>query len=553
MRSLRLLLVGFLLAAPIVSGQTSYDLLIRGGRVLDGSGNPWFARDIAVSDGRIVEVGHLDEASAARVIDASGLYVTPGFIDMHSHANSGFDHEDQRAKATVNNLMQGITTVVFSEGSVWGRDQRIQDTVTKWSASGIGTNAALFVGISNVRQEVMADPFATPTDEEMEEMKRLVRQAMEGGAYGIASALDYWPGHFITTEEIIELGKVIKPFGGMFASHMRSEGTRSLWWVESDPSPRVTLLDAVAEMIHISREAGIPVHIGHIKATGVPFWGKSREAAALIEEARAEGLQVTADQYPYISSGPDSNTQLFKWEPYLRESIPFGTEDRSAQVRAFKNRIREKMDADEHFRALVEKDVYHEISARGGADNMFVEAFAEREAYVGKSLTELSELRDETLYETARYLQLDHDARIRSYSMSEEDIHYYLTRDYITVATDGSGLPGRHPRSYGTFPRVMRKYVIEEQVISLAKFVRKSTSLPAQIMGWDDRGRIQKGQHADILVFDLETIRDRATFAEMDLYSEGMHYVVIGGKLVIDQGQFTGELGGAIVGKTSTE
>ena len=484
MNKAALLLISLSLAfTPLASSQPAYDLLIRGGRVLDGSGNPWFARDVAIRDGRIAAVGRLETANATRVIDATGLYVAPGFIDMHSHANSGFDHEDQRAKATVNNLMQGITTVVFSEGSVWGRDQRITDKVERWTTSGIGTNAAMFVGISNVRQEVMADPFATPSPEEMEEMKRLVRRAMEGGAYGIASALDYWAGHFITTEEIIELGKVVAEYDGMFASHMRSEGTRSLWWVESDPSPRVTLLDAVSEMIHISREAGIPVHIAHIKATGVPFWGKSREASALIERARDEGLQVTADQYPYISSGPDSNTQLFKWEPYFRESIPFSSEDAAARVRQLKDRIREKMNTDDHFAALVEKDVLHEILARGGAENMFVSRFNAREAYVGKSLAEISALRDETLYETARYLQLDNDARIRSYSMSEDDIRYYLTRDYITVATDGSGLPGRHPRSYGTFPRVMRKYVLEEKVISLPAFIRKATSLPCSDHG----------------------------------------------------------------------
>ncbi len=529
--------------------QPRYDILIRGGRVLDGSGNPWFTNDVAIENGRIAAVGRLDGASADRVIDAEGLYVSPGFIDMHSHANSGFDHEERRAKATVNNLMQGITTVVFSEGSAWGQDERIQDKSGQWSSSGIGTNAAMFVGISNVRREVMQDPEGTPTEPEMEEMKRLVRQAMDGGAYGIATAPDYWPGHFITTEEIIELGKVVASYGGIFAAHMRSEGLRSIWWVESDPSPRVTLLDAVREMIHISKAAEIPVHIGHIKSTGVPFWGMSREACALIEKARAEGVPVTADQYPYISSGPDGNTQLFKWQPYLRESIPFGAEDRSAKIRELKDRIRARMDEDATFASQVEKDVYHEILARGGADRMFVSEYEERPAYVGKTLAELAELRDESLYATARYLQLEHDARIRSYSMSEEDIHYYLTRDYITVATDGSGLPGRHPRSYGTFPRVMRKYVLDEEVITLPFFIRKSTSLPAAIMGWDDRGWIKKDYRADILIFDLETIRDRATFDEMDLYSEGMRYVVIGGKLVIDEGQYTGELPGEVIGK----
>ena len=316
--------LGILVLAAFGSAvaQPRYDILIRGGRVLDGSGNPWFAKDVAIENGRIAAVGRLDGASADRVIDAEGLYISPGFIDMHSHANSGFDHEERRAKATVNNLTQGITTVVFSEGSAWGQDERIQDKSGQWRSSGIGTNAAMFVGISNVRREVMQDPEGTPTEAEMEEMKRLVRQAMEGGAYGIATALDYWPGHFITTEEIIELGRVVASYGGIFAAHMRSEGLRSIWWVESDPSPRVTLLDGVREMIHISKAAGIPVHIAHIKSTGVPFWGMSRDACALIEKARAEGVPVTADQYPYISSGPDAKYPALQEAAVLEREHP---------------------------------------------------------------------------------------------------------------------------------------------------------------------------------------------------------------------------------------
>ena len=180
----------------------------------------------------------------------------------------------------------------------------------------------MFVGISNVRREVMQDPEGTPTEAEMEEMKRLVRQAMEGGAYGIATALDYWPGHFITTEEIIELGRVVASYGGIFAAHMHSEGLRSIWWVESDPSPRVTLLDGVREIIHISKAAGIPVHIAHIKSTGVPFWGMSRDACALIEKARAEGVPVTADQYPYISSGPDAKYPALQVAAVLEREHP---------------------------------------------------------------------------------------------------------------------------------------------------------------------------------------------------------------------------------------
>ena len=229
-----------LLMFAATGGAQGFDVLIRGGRVLDGSGNPWFYQDIGVRDGRIVAVGDLGEAEASRVIDASGLYVMPGIIDIHSHANGDFNQEEPQARATNNNLTQGITTVAFSEGSVWEIDGRIQDKIGQWTDTGIGSNAVLFVGISQARREAMADPTKTPTEAEMNEMRRLIREAMEGGAFGIGVALDYWRAHWFTTDEIIELAKELVPFGGIYASHIRSEGTRSLWWVESDPSPRVT-------------------------------------------------------------------------------------------------------------------------------------------------------------------------------------------------------------------------------------------------------------------------------------------------------------------------
>jgi N-acyl-D-aspartate/D-glutamate deacylase len=393
----------------------------------------------------------------------------------------------------------------------------------------------------------------TPTAEELEKMKSLVREAMDGGSFGLATALDYWPGHFNTTEEVIALTEAIAPYDGLFFAHLRSEGTRSIWWVESDPSPRVTHLDAVKEMIHIGKETGVPVHILHIKSTGVPFWGKSREACRLIEEARAEGVQITADQYPYPSSGPDSNTELFKWQPYLRESIPWGADNRDELRKELTGKIRAKMESDPLFAQQVEKDVYHEILARGGAENMFVEEFEARPAYVGKSLQELADLRGESLFQLACYLQLEEAARIRSYSMSEEDIEYYLTRDYIAVATDGFGQPGVHPRSFGTYPRVIRKYVMDRKVITLPFFVRKSTSFPASVLRLEDRGWIKEGYWADIIAFDPETIRDNATYAEMDLHSDGMMYVLVNGEIAIDEGQYTGSLPGKVILRPGAE
>jgi len=479
----------------------------------------------------------------------------PGIVDMHSHADGGLNLEEPHGRAVTHFLTQGITTTAISEGNVWSNDDEgMPEIYDRWTSQGIGINTASFVGITTVRRMAMDDWQGTPTADELEEMKRLVREAMDGGAFGLAVASDYWPGHFNTTEEIIELVHEMEPYGGLFFAHLRSEGTRSIWWVESDPSPRVTHFDAVNEMIHIGRETEIPVHILHIKSTGVPFWGKSVETCDLIESARAEGIEITADQYPYASSGPDGNTELFKWEPYLRKSIPWeGSEEEKAELRRqYTAEISARMESDAVFAQQVEKDVYHEILARGGAENMFVTEFEPLPAYVGKSLQEIAELRGESLFQTARYLQMEEAARIRSWSMSEQDIAYYLSRDYIAVATDGFGKPGIHPRSFGTFPRVIRKYVMDQGDITLPFFVRKATSLPASILRLEERGWIREGYWADIIAFDPETIRDRATFEEMDLHSDGMMFVVVNGEIAIDEGQYTGSLPGQVLLRPGT-
>ena len=528
--------------AGLVAQSPEYDVILRGGRVFDGTGNPWVWADVGVRDGNIAAVGRLGEATAEREIDAEGLFVMPGIIDIHSHANAGFDDDDPRARATINNLMQGITTVVIGEnGSAWTSDSNIQEKTEEWSTNGIGTNAAMLVGLDSIRRQVIDRVDAKPTAEQIVEMRALVREAMEGGAFGLSSALDYWDGHFATTEEIIPLAEEIAPFGGIYMSHMRSEGTRSLWWVESHPSRRVTQLDAVSEIIEVGRAADVPVHILHIKSTGIPSWGKSHAATALIEEARAEGVDVTANVYPYIASNPDRTTQLFKWQAYLDDSAAELTQAERMAL------ISERMGADPVFAAQIEKDVYHELLARGGADRMVVTSFSANPAYEGKTLAQLAELRQENLYDLGKYLQLDNSARILAYTMIEADIEHYLTRDYIAPATDGGAASeSTHPRAYGTFPRVLRRYVMEREVITLPFFVRKVTVLPAGILGLDDRGMIKEGYRADIMVFDPETIRDRATF-EQNAYAEGVEYLLVNGKLAVDGGQYTGELAGEVI------
>lgn len=539
---LLLVLLGVVLPAAATGQDPTFDVILRGGRVFDGTGNPWLRVDVGVRDGRIAEVGRLDGRTADRDLDVSGLYVMPGIIDVHSHANRGFDDEDPRARATINNLLQGITTVAIGEnGSAWGRESGVSEKAAEWSANGIGTNAAMLVGLDSVRRQVLPSPGAEPSAEQLEAMRGLVREAMEEGAFGLSSALDYWGGHFASTEEIIALAEEVAPFGGFYSSHIRSEGTRSLWWAESHPSPRVTQLDAIREIIEIGRSASIPVHVMHIKSTGLPFWGKSRLATDLMESARAEGVDITADVYPYIASNPDRTTELFKWEPYLGDQ---GVELTRAERMS---RIRQRMANEPGFADRVEKDVYHEILARGGADRMRITAFETNPSYVGRTLEEIAELRQESLYDAARHLQLDHAARIRSYTMIEDDLEHYLSRDYIAPATDGGAASDdTHPRAFGTFPRVIRRYVMDREALTLPFFVRAATSLPAGILRLDDRGMIREGYRADIAVFNPETIRDRATFDE-NAYSEGMEYVLVNGVVAVDGGQYTGALAGEVL------
>ena len=437
----------FLIEAVVPLGfpaqELEYDIILRGGRVFDGAGNPWVHADVAIKDGRIALVGSRLRISAKREIDLDGLYVMPGIIDVHSHANTGFDDEDPRARATINHLMQGTTTVVIGEnGSAWTRDSSIREKAEEWSQNGIGPNAAMLVGIDSVRHQVIDRHDVKPTAEDLLDMRALVREGMEGGAFGISSALDYWDGHFTTTEEIIELAKEAAAYGGFYSSHIRSEGTRSLWWVESAPSRRITHLAAVREIIQIGRIADIPVHIMHIKSTGIPFWGKRRAATELMEKARAEGVNITADQYPYTFSNPDRTTELFKWEAYLGETGR-GLE-RTGRMALIKNR----MSTEPIFSSKVEKDVYHEILARGGANRMWITRFETNPAYVGKNLEELATLRQESLFETGKYLQLENAASILAYTMIEDDLEHYLTRDYIAPATDGGGGASTHPRAF---------------------------------------------------------------------------------------------------------
>ena len=541
---------------PALSQQavaSGFDLIIRNGRVLDGTGNPWFPADIGVRNGRIVTVGSLVSASAVRVIDASGRYVAPGFIDIHSHADDGsrsrggLRDTNRVIRSAPNLVSQGITTVVVNHD---GRSPLpIAEQRALLETNGIGPNAMLLVGHGTVRARVMGQDVRRPaTPDEVAKMRTLVRQALQEGAVGLSAGLEYAPGRWSTTAEVVELARELPAVGGIYISHERSEGSDPLWYVPSQDGPGpVTLLDAVRETIEIGERSGARVVASHLKAKGAHYWGSSAAAISLIERARERGVDVWADQYPYPTSGTDGSTVLI---PAWATRGPGG---RAPASRA--DALRRTL-ADTALARQLRSDIAHEIARRGGAPNVIVFDFTDRALY-GKSLAEIAGQWKLNPVETAIRIQLEGlpnragGARMRGFSMSELDMELIARQPWVATSTDGgialsSDGPTTHARFYGSFTRKIRYYALERGVISLEAAIRSSTSLPARIMGLKDRGEIREGMAADLVIFDLATISDKATFFEPHQHSEGIDYVFVNGVAVVDG---AGRLTGAMPGK----
>jgi N-acyl-D-amino-acid deacylase len=552
----RLSVAALLTALATLAGPTSapsqeagpFDLLITNGRVLDGTGNPWFRADVGVRDGRIVAVGQLAGGRATRVVDAAGLYVAPGFIDEHSHADDGSAEPGEATirtdsvhrKAAPNLVSQGITTVVVNHDgrSPWPiRDQR-----ALLERQGVGPNVMMMVGHGTVRRLVLGDDFrreATPA--EVARMRALVRQGLEEGAVGLSAGLEYVPGRWSTTAEVAELARELVPFDGVYVAHERSEGADPMWyWPSQDGPGPPTLMDAVLETIEIGRVSGAKVVASHIKAKGAHYWGTSGAAIQLIERARAEGVRVWADQYPYPTSGTDGNTVLV---PGWALSDPAARGGRDGRAPADMLRVNL---ANTGTARRIRQDVRHEIRRRGGADRVVVFAYPDS-SLVGKDLQEIADARGLDPVETAIRLQLEGDpqrrggGRLRGFSMSEADVEAYAAQPWVATVTDGGiAVPADgpvHPRYYGTFPRKIRHYALEVGALSLEAAVRSSTSLPAQIMGLRDRGQVREGFWADLVLFDLDRIADRSTFFEPHQHAAGIEHVLVNGRFVVENGE----------------
>ena len=533
----------------------SFDLLIKNARVFDGTGNPAFPADIGVREGRIAAVGRLGNATAKRVIDATGKFVSPGFIDIHSHADDGararggFRDENPQVRAAPNLVTQGITTVVVNHDgrSPWP----ISTQRALIEKNRIGPNTMLMVGHGSVRSQVMkADTKRPATAEKIAKMRELVRQGLQEGAVGLSAGLEYEPGRWSVTAEVVELAKELPPFDGVYISHERSEGSDPLWYVPSVDGPGPpTLLDAVRETIEIGERSGARVVASHIKAKGANYWGSSGAAISLIERARQRGVDVWADQYPYSTSGTDGSTVLIPdWA--------VRTEGASAGPNARAEALRRTM-ADPKLLQTVRSDVAHEIARRGGAENVVVYEYTDKALY-GKPLAEIAKLWKVDPVEAALRIQLEGlpnragGARMRGFSMHENDMEAFAKQPWVATSTDaGISLPdgpaSTNARFYGSFPRKIRHYAIDRGAISVESAIRSSTSLPATIMGLKDRGLIREGMAADLVILDLGTIRDKATFFEPHQYSEGIEHVFVNGVAVVDGSKITWALPGKLI------
>ena len=543
-------------AAPLLAQDAGpFDLLVRGGRVLDGTGNPWFQADIGVRDGRIVAVGRLNGAAAPKTIDAAGRYVSPGFIDIHSHADDGSAQiggatirTDQLDRKSAPNLVsQGVTTVVVNHDgrSPWPiRDQR-----TLIEQQGVGPNVMLMVGHGTVRRQVLGDDYRRlATDGEVEQMKGLVRQALEEGAVGMSAGLEYVPGRWSETSEVARIAEELVPYDGVYIAHERSEGADPMWfWPSQDAAGPPTLQDAIMETIEIGRHSGARVVASHIKAKGAHFWGSSGSAIQLIQRARDEGVRVWADQYPYATSGSDGNTVLI---PSWATSSEDGQDGPGPAAMLRRNLT------DATTEAQIRQDIAHEIRRRGGADRVVIFEYP-RDEWVGKNLQEIADAQGVDPVQMAIDLQLVGDperrggGRLRGFSMSEDDVENYAAQPWVATASDGGiALPDDgsvHPRYYGTFPRKIRQYALTAGALSVESAIRSQTSLPARIMGLQDRGEIRTGNWADLVIFDLETITDEATFFEPHQHASGIDHVIVNGEFVVEDGEILYALPGKLI------
>jgi N-acyl-D-amino-acid deacylase len=551
-----IVVVAMVLSCPIAQAQTrtsrsAFDLVITNGHIIDGTGSPWYSGDVGIRDGKIAVVGNLSEAARMRTIDAGGRVVAPGFIDMLGQSELTIQ-VDPRVPSKI---YQGITTEITGEGgsagplneAVIAADRATYDHYhlnpewrtlgeyfAKLEKQGIGINLASYVGATQIRRMVRGDDNVQPTPAQLEQMKELVRQAMREGAVGVSTALEYAPAPYAKTDELISLASEASKFGGIYATHMRNE---------SD-----AVLPAIDEALRIGQQAHIPVEIWHLKVAGKENWGRMPEVVAKINAARAQGIDVSANTYAYTAWFNSLSAFVPQWAHDGGDAKLVGRlKDPAARARMRKEMETPSTEWDNEWLEIP------------GPESVLIGVVQNPKLLPlqGKTLAEIAKLWNKDPMDSLFDLLVQDNGftEVAVFGMSEADVALALQQPWVSIDNDSSGtspegilgLEHPHPRAYGTFPRILRKYVREEKKLTLEDAIRKFSALPAERMRLTDRGVLKAGMWADVVIFDPATVRDLATFAEPNQLSQGMEYVLVNGVAVIDQGRMTGARPGRVL------
>lgn len=502
---------------PVLAWAQQYDVFITNGKVIDGTGNSWFYADVAIKDGKIIAVGKLNQPSAKKIIDAKGLFVAPGFIDVHTH----IEGEEAKTPTAENFIYDGVTTVVT--GNCGSSQVDMAKYFAFLDSIKLSINIAALIGHNDVRKAVMGRAMRDPSATELQQMIMLVEQAMRNGAVGLSTGLIYIPGTYANTDEIVKLAAAAAKYNGVYASHIRNEGD--------------SVAAAIREAIHIGYINKMPVEISHFKVSGQQNWGRSKETVALIENARKDGVDVTIDQYPYTASSTQLSTML-------PDEILADGQD-SIVARLTRSDVRSYV-IESMLKSLKKRGLKH-FSYPVVANYKFDTSLN------GKSIEQITLIKGKkhkasAEAETVIEMMINGGAQMVFHGMSEPDVKRIMQYPFNMFASDagirafGSGVP--HPRGYGTNARVLAKYVREENVLTLEEAIRRMTSLPAQKFQLNDRGLLKAGMAADIVIFDAATVKDNSTFEQPHQYSTGFFFVLVNGEVVVENAKHTGTRSG---------
>ena len=511
-------IIGFFLLFPLMLSAQQAEILLKNGKIIDGTGNSWYYGDIAIQNGKIIAIGKLGKWIATKNIDASGLIVAPGFIDVHTH----IEGEEKKNPTADNFIYDGVTTVIT--GNCGGSQVDMGTYFSMLDSLKLSINVASLIGHNDVRKAAMGSANRDPTEDEMKKMEAVVEQAMKEGAVGLSTGLIYIPGTYSKTEEVVRLAKVAAKYNGVYASHMRNEGD--------------SVTQAIEETLHIGREAKIPEEISHFKLSGQQNWWRSKETIPMIIKAREEGLDVTIDQYPYTASSTSLSTLLPDWiladgQDSIKARLARPETRKEAKAYMLKRLHKRKL---KHFSYPV------------------VASFRADSTMNGKSIEDVNLLKGRKHKaaeeaETIIEMMEQGGAGMVFHGMSDKDVKAIMQYPFNMFASDasiriyGSGNP--HPRGYGTNARVLSKYVRDEKVISLEEAIRRMTSLPAQKFQLKNRGILREGFAGDIVVFDEQKVQDLSTYDQPHQYAAGFKYVIVNGQLTVEEGKHNGTRAGA--------